>query len=176
VSLSVASRTELSAGTVFNAELRSKYPQLLALNLLPEVVFDATAGAAAGGAYNASPTPALLDAAVDNALRIASGADVAIVSSYIGASTTTSSMAPTVGLARLIDGLHKAGTKVVLVSFANPYLALNLPQTEAHLLAWSASSMSQRAAARALLGRAPITGQLPITIPGVAPFGAGLRR
>ena len=32
------------------------------------------------------------------------------------------------------------------------------------------------AAARALLGKAPITGQLPITIPGVAPFGAGLRR
>jgi beta-N-acetylhexosaminidase len=34
----------------------------------------------------------------------------------------------------------------------------------------------QRAAARALLGQAPITGQLPITIPSVAPYGAGLRR
>jgi len=29
---------------------------------------------------------------------------------------------------------------------------------------------------RALLGLAPISGQLPITIPSVAPYGAGLRR
>ena len=34
--------------------------------------------------------------------------------------------------------------------------------------------LMQRAAARALLGLAPITGQLPITIPSVAAYGAGL--
>jgi beta-N-acetylhexosaminidase len=85
-------------------------------------------------------------------------------------------MAATGGLPELINELRKAGTKVVLVSFANPYLAKGLPFTEAHLIGWSASTLSQRATARGLLGKAPITGQLPITIPGVAPFGAGLRR
>lgn len=176
VSISVSSRNEVSAGVAFNAEVKSMFSGLLTLNLTPEVVFDATAGAAAGNAagYQASPTPALLGGAVENALKIANGAEVAIVSSYIGASTNTATMDATIGLADLITGLQKNGTKVVLVSFANPYLAMSLPKTDAHLLAWSASPLSQRAAARALLGRAAITGKLPITIPGVAPFGAGL--
>lgn len=178
VSISVASRNELSAGVQFNAELKSMFSGLLALNLTPEVVFDATAGAAAGnsGGYRASPTPALLAGAVQNTLDIARGSDVAIVSSYIGASSSTASMDATIGLADLITGLEKAGTKVILVSFANPYLSAGLPPTDAHLIAWSASPLSQRAAARALLGRARITGKLPITIPGIAPFGTGLQR
>ncbi|MDQ6613025.1 MAG: glycoside hydrolase family 3 C-terminal domain-containing protein, partial [Gemmatimonadota bacterium] len=178
VSISVAARAELSAGIAFNAELKSRFTELLALNLTPEVVFDATAGGAAGGtsAYRASPTPALLAGAVQNALNIANGAEVAIVSSYLGASSTTATMDATIGLADLITGLQKAGTKVVLVSFANPYLSMGLPSTEAHLIAWSASPLSQRAAARAILGRTSITGKLPITIPGVAPYGAGIIR
>jgi beta-N-acetylhexosaminidase len=36
--------------------------------------------------------------------------------------------------------------------------------------------MSQRAAGRALVGKAPITGRLPITLPGIAPYGAGITR
>ena len=178
VSISIASRNELSAGVQFNAELKSMFTGMLSLSLTPEVVFDATAGAAAGNAagYQAGATPALLQGAVDNALSLSRGAEVAFVSSYIGASTNTATMDATIGLADLITGLQKNGTKVVLVSFANPYLAMNLPKTEAHLIAWSASPLSQRAAARALLGRASITGKLPITIPGIAPFGAGLQK
>ena len=176
VSISVAPRTELSAGRAFDADLKNAFPGLLSLTLIPEVVFDATAGGAAGGAYRASPVPAILPAAVENAIKIANGAEVAVISSYIGASTTTASMAATGGLPELIDGLRSAGTKVVLVSFSNPYLAQGLPYTDAHLIAWSASTLSQRAAARAMLGKAPITGRLPITIPGVAPYGAGLKR
>ena len=85
-------------------------------------------------------------------------------------------MTATGGLPELIDGLQRAGRKVILVSFANPYLAQGLPATPVFLEAWSGSLLSQRAAARALLGLAPITGQLPITIPSVAPYGTGLRR
>ncbi|MEP6780119.1 MAG: glycoside hydrolase family 3 protein, partial [Gemmatimonadaceae bacterium] len=178
VSISIASRAELSAGVAFNAELKSQFPGLLALSLTPEVVFDATAGGAAGGTstYKASPTPAILPASIQNTLSIANGADVAIVSSYLGASSTTATMDATGGLGDLITGLQKAGTKVVLVSFNNPYLSMGLPPADANLIAWSASPLSQRAAARALLGRASITGKLPITIPGVAPFGAGVVR
>jgi beta-N-acetylhexosaminidase len=178
VSITIAPRAELSAGATFNAELQRMFSQLRTQLLTPEIVFDQTAGAAAGGTgtYVASPAPRLLPASVENALRAADGADLVIVSSYFGASSSTASMTATGGLPELIDGLHKAGRKVVLVSFANPYLPLGLPATAAFLEAWSASPLSQRAAARALLGLAPITGQLPITIPSVAPFGAGLRR
>ncbi|WP_396220467.1 glycoside hydrolase family 3 N-terminal domain-containing protein [Gemmatimonas sp.] len=178
VSITVTPRVDLSAGRIFDAELKGTFANLLSLTLSPETVADNTAGAAAGGtgAYKINPEPALLPASVDNALAIARGADLVIVSSYIGASSNTASMVATRGLPELLNGLRAANTKVVLVSFNNPYLQLGLPLTEAHLIAWSPWSPSQRAAARALLGKAPITGQLPITIPGVAPFGAGLRR
>jgi beta-N-acetylhexosaminidase len=178
VSLTIAPRAELSAGATFNDELQRMFPQLRTQVMTPEIVFDATAGAASGGtgAYVASPIPRLLPAIVDNALHAAESADVVIVSSYFGASSSTATLAATGGLPELIDGLQRAGRKVVLVSFANPYLAQGLPATAVFLEAWSASPLSQRAAARALLGLAPITGQLPITIPSVAPYGTGLRR
>lgn len=178
VSITVTPRADLSAGRTFDAELKSAYPQMLSLTLSPETVADNTAGAAAGGTgtYRVNPEPVLLPASVQNALDIARGADMVVVSSYIGASTNTASMKPTRGLPELLEGLRAAGTKVVLVSFLNPYLAQGLPATDAHLIAWSPWTMSQRAAARALLGRSPISGQLPISIPGVAKFGTGLRR
>lgn len=178
VSITISGRADLSAGRAFDAELRSQYPRLQSLTLTPEVVAEATAGAAAGqaGGYRVTPDPTILPASVENALRIAQGADLVIVSSYIGAATNTANMKPTAGLPELLNGLRAANTKVLLTSFNNPYLQLGLPLTEAHMLAWSPWTMSQRAAARALLGRAPITGKLPITIPGVANFGDGLTR
>jgi beta-N-acetylhexosaminidase len=177
VSITVSSRNELSAGRAFDAELRGMFPQLLSLSLSPEVVYDATAGAAAGGrGYSASPSAVLLPASVENAVRLSRNAQVVLVSSYVGATSTTATIRATGGLAELISALRRGGAKVVLVSFANPYLAQGLPQTEAHLLAWSPYPIAQRAAARALMGRAPITGTLPVTIPGVAAYGAGIRR
>ena len=178
VSITITPRVDLSAGVSFDAELKGAYAQLLSLTLSPETVFDNTAGAAAGGTgtYQANPEPALLAASVDNAIKLARGADMVIVSSYIGASTNTATMAPTRGVSELITGLRAAGAKVVLVSFLNPYLALGLPRADAHLIAWSPWTLSQRAAARAMLGKAPITGLLPITIPGVAKYGAGIPR
>src|SRR5205085_3916323 len=73
VSITVAPRAELSAGATFNAELQRVFTQLRTQLLTPEIVFDATAGAASGGtgAYVASPTPRLLPASIDNALRAA---------------------------------------------------------------------------------------------------------
>lgn len=178
VSLTIAPRADLGAGTAFNGELQRAFPQLRTQMMNPEIVFDATAGAAAGGTgtYVASPVPRLPAATVDNALRAAEGADIVVVSSYFGASSSTATMAATGGLPELIAGLQKAGRKVVLISFANPYLAQGLPATAVFIEAWSGSPLSQRAAARALLGLAPITGRLPITIPSVANFGTGLRR
>lgn len=53
----------------------------------------------------------------------------------------------------------------VLVSFGSPYLLSQLPDFRgAFLLAWHTIARSQRAVARALAGRAPITGTLPITL------------
>lgn len=181
VSITLAPRVDLAAGTVFNGELARAFPGLRALTLSPESVYgaatDGGAGAAVtGGTYVASPQPALFPASVENALRAAQGADVAIVSSYFGASSSTAKLAAPEGMGALIDSLQRRGTKVILATFSNPYIASELPATSAYLIAWGGLPVSQRAAARALLGLAPISGQLPITIPSVAGYGAGVRR
>jgi len=181
VSVTIAPKVDLGAGSAFNGELTRAFPGLRTLTLSPESLYGAASGAGAGaavtgGTYVASPQPALFPASVENALRAAQGADVAIVSSYFGASSSTASLAAPDGMGSLIDGLQKSGTKVVLATFSNPYIATELPATSAYLIAWGGMPVSQRAAARALLGLAPISGRLPITIPGVAGYGAGLRR
>jgi len=182
VSVTIAPRTDLGAGVTFNAELARMFPSLRSLSLTTDQVFDATAAVAAPGqagrpaAYLASPQPRLVPALVENALRGAQGADLVIVSSYYGASSSTSRLSAPEGMSDLLNGLQKAGTRVVLATFSNPYLAQDLPPTPAYLFAWGSSPFVQRAAARALLGLAPIGGQLPITIPSVAPYGAGVRR
>jgi beta-N-acetylhexosaminidase len=180
VSLTIAPKVDLAAGTTFNGELARAFPTLRALTLSPESLYGsagATVGAAVtGGTYVASPQPALFPASIDNALRAAQGAEIVIVSSYFGASSSTASLAAPAGMSDLIDGLQKAGSKVILASFSNPYIAGELPATAAYLIAWGSLPVSQRAAARAVLGLAPIGGQLPITIPSIAGYGAGLRR
>jgi beta-N-acetylhexosaminidase len=181
VSLSIAPKVDLGAGLAFNGELARAFPSVRALTLSPESLYGAASGATvgaavAGGTYVASPQPALFPASVENALRASQGADVVIVSSYFGASSSTAKLAAPGGMAALLDSLHQQGTKVVLVSFSNPYIASELPATPAYVVAWGSAPVSQRAAARALLGLSPITGQLPITIPSVAGYGTGLRR
>ncbi|MEO6527186.1 MAG: glycoside hydrolase family 3 N-terminal domain-containing protein [Gemmatimonadaceae bacterium] len=186
VSITIAPRTDLGAGATFNAELTRVFPALRAVALTTEQVFDATAAAAQGQpvagqparaqAYLATPQPRLVPALVENALRAAQGADIVIVSSYFGASSSTSRLAAPEGMADLLTGLRSAGARVVLATFSNPYLAAELPSSSTYLVAWGGSPVVQRAAARALLGFAPITGQLPITIPSVGAYGAGLRR
>jgi beta-N-acetylhexosaminidase len=180
VSLTIAPKVDLGAGAAFHAEHSRVFPSLRALTLSPESLYGsagaATGSAVAGGTYVASPQPALFPASIENALRAAQGADVVIVSSYFGASSSTAKLAAPDGMAALINALQRTDAKVLLATFSNPYIASELPVTPVYLVSWGGAPVSQRAAARALLGLAPISGQLPITIPSVAPYGAGLRR
>jgi beta-N-acetylhexosaminidase len=64
----------------------------------------------------------------------------------------------------------------VLVSLGNPYLLAALPEVGSYLVAWGDREVSQRAAARAVLGAAPIRGRLPISIPPLHDLGTGLVR
>jgi beta-glucosidase-like glycosyl hydrolase/CubicO group peptidase (beta-lactamase class C family) len=63
-----------------------------------------------------------------------------------------------------------------LVSFGNPYLLSDAADTGTYLLAWGGREPAQSAAGRALLGRVPVTGRLPISLPPHHDRGAGLRR
>ena len=157
VSVTIAPRTDLGAGATFNAELARDVSRA-SLHLAHH-----RAGVRRHGrrgrrrrarmpSTSRRPQPRLLPALVENALRGAQGADLVIVSSYFGASSSTARLAAPEGMADLLTGLQKAGTRVVLASFSNPYIAQDLPPVPAYLIAWGGSPLMQRAAARALLG------------------------
>jgi beta-N-acetylhexosaminidase len=64
----------------------------------------------------------------------------------------------------------------VVIAFGNPYLLQQVPDVSSYLVAWGGFPVSQAAGARALLGEAPISGRLPISIPPLLRFGAGIER
>jgi len=67
-------------------------------------------------------------------------------------------------------------TTPVWISFSNPYHLYELPFMDPYLVTYSPCPASQRAAAKALLGRIPITGKLPCELEGFWAIGDGLRR
>ena len=64
----------------------------------------------------------------------------------------------------------------VAVLFGNPYTATFLQDVPVMMLTYDFYDRAERSAVNALVGDAPITGKLPITLPGVAERGAGLER
>ncbi len=82
-------------------------------------------------------------------------------------------LAPTT--AALLDRLARLKPSV-LVSFGSPYVIAQVPGAGGFLMAWTNSLMAETAVARALAGRAAITGTAPIPVPPRWPLRAGLQR
>jgi beta-N-acetylhexosaminidase len=74
------------------------------------------------------------------------------------------------------ERLLELGKPVVAVSFGNPYILRDFPQLPTYACAYGIQDVVQVAAARALLGEAPFTGRLPVTIPELAPRGSGIQK
>jgi beta-N-acetylhexosaminidase len=116
------------------------------------------------------------EAEVKKALDLASRADVVIVSMYgrvrTGQARSVALPEPGVkALERLID----RKVQLIGISFGNPYLLEDFPKLRTYLVAYGDMPSLQQAAARAILGRADITGRLPISLPGLYPRGTGIQ-
>jgi beta-N-acetylhexosaminidase len=66
------------------------------------------------------------------------------------------------------------GKPVILVSFGNPYVVMDLPKVDAYVCAYSDADVMQQAVAEVLFAEYPAEGKLPITIPGFYKFGEGV--
>lgn len=151
LSITYARRPDLGAGTSFNAELRR-------------------GGLALSAAYVNADESAPNLAAV---LSAADSADIVLLGSYVNISSTTATASAPPAFSELVSELRRRARSVVFVAFGSPYAIAQAPGHASYLIAWGGSPVSQRAAARALLGEIPITGTLPIAIPGMLPRGAG---
>jgi beta-N-acetylhexosaminidase len=154
LSITIAGRTELTAGSTFNGELRRVAPSLRSEQVTLE---------------DPSPNFARLLAAADSS-------DVAIVGSYVTTGTNVSSASAPEPIAQFIRDLVQRHPRTIVVAFGNPYLLQQVPAASTYLVAWGGFPVSQTAAGRALIGAAPIRGRLPISIPPVLRFGAGVDR
>jgi beta-N-acetylhexosaminidase len=153
-SVTYARRTDLGAGTTFNAELRR-----MGVRLTTTYV-------------NADDSLPNLDAF----LASIEPADIVVLGSYVNISSTTATAGAPPAFEALINGIRAKTSRVILVAFGSPYALLQAPTTPSYLVSWGGFAASQRAAARALTGEIGISATLPISIPPLLTFGAGERR
>src|SRR5215212_6509205 len=116
------------------------------------------------------------EAEVADALERARKADVLVASMYgrVRSGATNSVGLPEQG-ARVLNALIEKKVPVVGISFGNPYLLQSFPGLGTYVVAYGDMPSLQRAAARALLGRADFGGRLPISLPGLYPRGTGIQ-
>ncbi len=83
----------------------------------------------------------------------------------------------TIGMPQaLADNLDAIGRRqqTVLLSFGSPYVIQQAPHVASYLIAWSGTAMAEHAVAKALTGKADITGTAPIEIPPGYPIRTGI--
>jgi beta-N-acetylhexosaminidase len=92
-----------------------------------------------------------------------------------GALKNTVSIDNTTGslLATILD---HAARRTVVLAMGNPYLVRDFPAIENYVCAFSNTTVSETAAVKAIFGEIPVSGHLPVTIPGIASRGEGLER
>jgi beta-N-acetylhexosaminidase len=151
LSITIATRTDLPAGATFNAELRRAVPTIRTELLNPE-----------------DPSPNF-----ERLLSLADSSDVTIVSSYLTTGTNVSNPNAPEPIAQFMRDLARRHPRTIVVAFGNPYLLQQVPAVSTYVVGWGGFPVSQAAAGRALIGVAPITGRLPISVPPVLRFGAG---
>ncbi len=104
-------------------------------------------------------------------------ADLVVASAYVAPVIDgESTMGTGARFSALVEEVVASGKPVIAVSFGSPYLLSSFPSVPAYMLAWGGAEVSQRAAARALLGQIPIVGTLPVPLPPHHPVGSGLQR
>ena len=142
----------------FIPELRQRFPGLTSIE-----ISDRT-------------TPAELDLVRSSAGRY----DAIVVSVFVRASSGSGRMDLASPVTKLLSDIARttagSGKPMVTTFFGNPYIAMFMPDLPAMLLTYDFYDGAEAAAVRAVVGEAPITGRLPISMPGVFEAGWGISR
>lgn len=103
---------------------------------------------------------------IDQAVLRTKNADKIVITAY-SANTNAAQK-------ELIQKLQATGKKVIIASMRNPYDILAVPNVDANILTYGFRDVSVQALAKTLSGELSPTGKLPVTIPGLYPYGHGL--
>jgi beta-N-acetylhexosaminidase len=106
--------------------------------------------------------------------------DAIVVSIFVRASSASGRMDLAAPLVKLLTDLARTTAStpkpLIAVFFGNPYVPAGIPTLPAVLLTYDFYDLAEVSAVRALVGDAPITGKLPIAIPGLFEAGWGMKR
>ncbi len=119
--------------------------------------------------------PAASEADLAQAAAASASCDRTVFAAFVSVAAYRGSVALPGGFPQLVDTVAAAGKPVVLVALGNPYLLRNFPGVAGYMTTYSTVRPSETAAVKALFGEIAIRGRLPVTIPGVAEYGAGIQ-
>jgi beta-N-acetylhexosaminidase len=104
--------------------------------------------------------------------------DAIVVSVFVRAASGSGRQDLSAPLVKLLSDLARltANTPKPLITtfFGNPYVAMAVPELPAMLLTYDFNDLAEASAVRAISGEAPISGRLPISLPGLFEVGWGL--
>ena len=144
---------DVTAGRAFAAELRSLAPQTVVARIDPSTSV----------------------AELDSLGARVRGADRIIVTTHVRTIEGAGRFAISPHVAAWIDTLATR-ERVIVVANGNPYVISQFPRVGSYLVTYGIDASLERAASRALVGGAPISGRAPISLPGFFAAGDGLRR
>ena len=148
-----APETELRAGRYLPAELRAAGVETRAWRITPRT----------------SP------AELDSIARAVRGAERVVFAAYVRRIEGEGRNAIPAHIAAWADSLA-ASERVVFIALGNPYLIRQVPRVGTYVMTYGVNEVLERAAARAITGRARITGKTPVGLPGVFAQGEGLQK
>jgi CubicO group peptidase (beta-lactamase class C family) len=107
--------------------------------------------------------------------RTAAEYDAVVVSAYVPPRSGAGAVAIPDDFTNFVGRVADT-TPTVLISFGSPYVLTAFPELGSYMIAWGDREVSQRAAARALVGASGVGGRLPVSIPPYHVLGDGLDR
>ena len=145
-------------GRTFLPELRKKWPNVTAIELSDRSTPDE----------------------VDLVRAAAPRYDAVVIAVFVRAASASGRMDLAPALVKLLGDLARVTANtprpLVTVFFGNPYVPAGAPTLPAILVTYDFYDLTELSAVRALVGDAPISGRLPVTIPGLFDAGFGLDR
>jgi len=115
--------------------------------------------------------PALSPADLDALVQQSQTAESVVAAAFVSVAAYAGNVALRGAYPEL---LRRIGKPIILAALGSPYLLRAFPDVAAYLTAYSTVPPSEIALVRALLGETSISGKLPVSIPGLAPYGAGI--
>ncbi len=92
--------------------------------------------------------------------------DIAILALFVRVSDRKGNVDVPAEQAALAEKLFQSGKPVITVGLGSPYLIERFPQAQTWIAAFGISDVAQISIARALFGQIPVSGHLPVTVPG----------